>query len=122
WLQVRCALLPAATIDVEVREDPEQPRAQVRAGLERAPTAEGACVRLLHQVLGLLAGTDEMASDSIDLIRQCKCVLLEAHSVARFRCQAPSVGFPGRLAHPGHPSKAVDDSNDWLRLGIPGLK
>ena len=48
-----------------------------------------------------------MTGDSIDLIRQCKRVLLETHAVACVGCQAPSVGFPGCLAHPrGHPTKA----------------
>jgi len=46
-----------------------------------------------------------MAGDSIDLIRQCKSVLLEAHAVARISCKSPSVGFPRRFAHSGHPSK-----------------
>jgi hypothetical protein len=46
-----------------------------------------------------------MTGDSIDLIRQRKGVLLEAHAVARLRCELPSVGLPSRLAHSGHPSK-----------------
>src|SRR5437899_5036444 len=41
-----------------------------------------------------------MTGHPINLIRQCKCVLLEAHAVACISCQAPCVGFPGRLAHP----------------------
>jgi hypothetical protein len=35
---------------------------------------------LLHQVLGLLARPDEVHRDSIDLIRQSKRLLLEAHA------------------------------------------
>ena len=104
-LHVGRALLPPAAVDVQVREDAQQPRAQVRAGLERAPTAEGARVRLLHQILGLLAGADEMAGDSIDLIRQCKRVLLEAHAVARFCCNFRASGSRVVSLIPGHPSK-----------------
>ena len=48
-----------------------------------------------------------MARDSINLIRQCKSVLLEAHAVACSRCQPPSLRLPSRLAHSGHPSKAL---------------
>ena len=99
------ALLAPAAVDVQVREDAQEPGAQVRARLERAPTAKRARVRLLHQILGLLAGTDEMAGHPIDLIRQCKRVLLEAHAVARFSRQPSSVRLPRGLAHPrGHPS------------------
>src|SRR5438105_7248426 len=82
-LHVWGALLAAAAVDVQVREDAQEPGAQVRPRLERAPAAEGASVRLLHQVLGLLARAYEVAGHAVDLIRQCKSVLLEAHAVAR---------------------------------------
>src|SRR5262249_40308990 len=61
----------------------------------------------------------QVACDSVNLIRQCKSVLLEVHAIARFGCQAPRVGIPGRLAHPGHPSKAFDGSNVGWDALIP---
>src|SRR5919205_522526 len=43
-LHLRRALVAPAAIDVEIREDPEQPGAEIRAGVERTPAAEGAGV------------------------------------------------------------------------------
>jgi hypothetical protein len=119
-LRVRRALLLAAAIDVQVRQDPQQPCPQVRAGRERAPAPKRARIRFLHQILGLLAGTDEVTGHPINLIRQCKRVLLEAHAVARFRCQLPRVGFPCRLAHAGPPYQGVPRINVRLSTHIPG--
>jgi hypothetical protein len=47
-LQVGRALDAPATVDVQVREDAEQPRPQVGPRLELLPGAERACVRVLH--------------------------------------------------------------------------
>ena len=106
-LRIWLPLDPTPAIDVQVREDAKQPGTKIRSGRERAPRTKRARVSLLHQVVGLLAGTHEMARDSINLIRQCKSVLLEAHAVACSRCQPPSLRLPSRLAHSGHPSKAL---------------
>src|SRR5215210_5325964 len=121
-LHVGGALLTAAAVDVQVREDPQQPRAQVRPRLERTPAAERPRIRLLHQVLGLVARADEMAGDSIDLIRQCKRVLLETHAVARFSCELPSVGLPSGFAHLGPPYQGVLGINVRLSTLIPGTE
>src|SRR5439155_12135619 len=118
-LRVRRALLLAAAVDVQVRQDPQQPGAQVRAGCERAPAAKRARIRLLHQILGLLAGADEMAGHSIHLIRQSKRVLLEAHAIARFSRQLPCVGLPCGLAHFGPPYQGLLRVNVWLSTHIP---
>jgi len=39
-LHVGRALLPSTAVDVEVRQDPQEPRAEIRPGLERAPGPE----------------------------------------------------------------------------------
>ena len=118
-LRVRRALLLAAAVDVQVREDPQQPGPQVRAGRERPPAAKRARIRLLHQIFGLLAGADEMAGHSIHLIRQSKRVLLEAHAIARFSRQLPCVGFPCGLAHLGPPYQGLLGVNVRLSTHIP---
>ena len=51
-------------------------------GWKERQRPERARVGLLHQVLGLLARPDEVAGDSIDLVRESKCILLEPHAVA----------------------------------------
>src|SRR5829696_4790931 len=53
-LRVRGALLAATPIDVQIREDPEEPGPQVRPGPEGAPAPEGARVGVLNEILGLL--------------------------------------------------------------------
>ena len=85
------ALLAPAAVDVEVREDPEEPRAQVRPRRVRAPAAERPRIRLLHQVLGLLAAADETPRHPVDLIRELERFLLEPHAVACLRRQAPGL-------------------------------
>jgi len=54
-LRVGRPLYAAAAVDVEVRKDAEQPGAQIRPGLERAPAAEGARVGVLNEILRALA-------------------------------------------------------------------
>src|SRR4030081_1310286 len=70
-LLVGCALGAPAAIDVEVREDAKEPRAEVRPRRVRLPAAEGPRVGLLHQVLRLLFGARDASCHAIDLI--CKC-------------------------------------------------
>ena len=82
-LHLRRPLLAAATVDVEVREDPQQPRAEVRARLERLPAAERARVGVLHEILGLLARAGEMPGDAVHLVGESERVLLEPDPVAR---------------------------------------
>ena len=53
---VRPTLEPAAAVRVEVRQDPQEPRAEVGARGVGLPTPEGSRIRLLHQILGFLAG------------------------------------------------------------------
>src|SRR5262249_21478205 len=95
------ALRAAAAVDVQVREDPQEPRPQVRAGRERAPTPERPCVRLLHEILGLLARRDEPARDAVDLVGELERLLLEVHAVASHLGEPPRFGgFGPRLTHP----------------------
>jgi hypothetical protein len=63
-----------------------------------------------------------MTGDSVDLVGQSKCVLLEVDAVARIRRQPPCVGFARRLAHAGHPTKALVRSNDGFSPRIPGTE
>ena len=93
------ALLAAAAVDVEVREDAHEPRAQIRARRIGAPAAEGPRVGLLDEVLGLLARRDEPSRDPIDLIRQLQHLLLEANTLARLFCDATSIGLGRALTH-----------------------
>src|ERR671920_1375106 len=83
--------------------------AEVGSGRELLPAPEGAGVRLLDQVLGLLAGIDHMPRDSIDLICEVKCLLLETHAVACLSRDAACVGVGSRLAHAHDPSSAFPD-------------
>src|SRR5581483_3411824 len=76
-LYVGRPLQAAAAVDVQIREDAEQPCAEVRARLVLLPRAERARVRLLHQVLCLLARADEPAGDAIDLIAELERFLFE---------------------------------------------
>src|SRR5262249_9748831 len=80
---LRRALGAAAAVDVDVREDPEQPGPEVRAGLVLPPGAERTGVRLLHQVLRLLAGADQSAGNAVDLVTELQRLLFEANAVAR---------------------------------------
>ena len=84
----------AAAVDVQVREDAQQPGAQVRAGLVLLPGAEGACVGVLHEVLGLLAGAGEPPGDAVDLVAQLERLFLEANTVTLNLRDA--AGFGGR--------------------------
>jgi len=61
-----------------------------------------------------------VTGDSIDLIRQCKRVLLEMDAITRVRRQAPRIGFSRRLTHAGHPTKASSCSNAGFTRRIPG--
>ena len=56
-LHVGRALLAAAAVDVEVREDAHEPGPEVRPRRVGAPAPEGARVGLLDEVLGLLAAS-----------------------------------------------------------------
>src|SRR5262249_2611816 len=103
---LRRALLPAAAIDVEVGEDSKEPRAEVRARSERAPAAKGARVRLLHQVLRLLARPDEMPGDPEALVRQLERLFFETNAVTRLLRNPPGVCLRG-LAHAGHVTKRL---------------
>src|SRR5579864_5153688 len=62
-LHRRRALRAAPAVDVQVRQDAQQPGTQIRAGLVRAPAAKGPRVRLLDEVFGLFARAGEMARD-----------------------------------------------------------
>src|SRR4029453_3163060 len=118
-LRLGAPLVATGAVDVEVREDPEQPGAQVRAGRERAPAAEGALIGLLDEVLGLLAGVDEPARDPEDLIGELERLLLEAHAVARLVGDAAPLGVdvghqPPRAGKPASDRTVTSSSRDVL--------
>ena len=52
-------------------------------GRVRAPAAERARVRLLHEILGLLPRAGEVPRDAVHLVGERERLLLEAHAVAR---------------------------------------
>src|SRR5262249_31098901 len=99
-LLVRRALLPAPTVDVEIREDTKQPGPEIRARREGAPAAERPRIGLLDEVLSLLACRDEAPGNAIDLAGVLERLLLEAHTVTGVRSQTPRLAFARRLAHP----------------------
>src|SRR6266571_3923641 len=47
-----------------------------------------------------------MAGDPEDLVRQVESILLEAHTVALLRREAPSLALRSHFAHDGHPSES----------------
>ncbi len=91
-LHLRRALLAAPAVDVEVRQDPQEPRAEVRARRVRAPAAERPRVRLLDEVVRLLARAREMPRDAVDLVGEAERLLLEADAVARLDGEALASG------------------------------
>src|SRR6266545_3763499 len=96
--RLRRALLAPAAVDIEVREDAEQPGAQVRAGSERAPAPKCPRIRLLHQVLGLLAGADQVPRNPENLVGQLQRLFFETNAITRLLGDAPGLCL-GRLAH-----------------------
>src|SRR5439155_15626956 len=107
-----------ATIDVEVRKDPQQPGPQVRPRLVLLPGAERAGISLLHQVLGLLARADQPSRDAIDLVAELEGLFFEPDTVACDLRQ--STGFSGRRCALAHPAATLATwSNDDLSALIP---
>ena len=105
-LRLGLALKATAAIDVEVREDAEEPRAHVRAGRVRLPAAKGARVGLLDEILCLLARRDETTGNAVDLICKLERLLLEADAVTGFCRELARLGFT-LLCHPSHPIPAT---------------
>ena len=89
WLLVGRPLCAAPAVDVQIREDAQQPGAQVRPGRVRLPAAERPRVGLLHQVLGLFLGARDASSHAVNLICKRKRLLLEVDAIARVLCQSP---------------------------------
>src|SRR5215210_1870522 len=108
-LHVGRALELAAAVDVDVREDAEEPGAEVRSGRELLPASERAGVGLLDEVLGLLPRVDHVPRDSINLICKVERLLLETHAVACFSGDTACVGVGSRLAHAHDPSSAFPE-------------
>ena len=83
-----------------------------------APRAKRALVRLLHEILGLLARADQPAGHAVDLVAQLERLLFEANAVARL------LGEPAGIrrlsvrcrSSGGHPSNGF---NDHRALRIP---
>src|SRR5580765_8182530 len=90
-LGVRCPLRAAAAVYVQVREDAQEPRAEVRPGSERLPTPKGTCIRLLHQVLGLFLAARDPTGHSVHLVCKRKRFLLEMDTISRASCDSPGL-------------------------------
>src|SRR5205814_4935817 len=86
------ALHATATVDVQVREDAEQPCPQIRPRLKLLPRAEGTCIRVLHEILRLLARAHEASSHAVDLITELKRLFLEMHTIACLLGKLPGLG------------------------------
>ena len=75
-----CSLLLARIVNREVVQDAQQPRAQIRAGLVRAPRTEGAGVGLLDKILGGLVVPCQAASDTPDIVGKRERLFVEGES------------------------------------------
>src|SRR6185503_8539547 len=118
-LLVRRALRATAAVDVQVREDPQQPRAKVRPGRVRLPAPERPRVGFLHQVLGLFLGAGNAPSHPIDLICKRKRLLLESNAISRALCDPPGFLWRG-LTHPGDRSGKRQVAPSYSRLARAG--
>ena len=98
-LHVGRALLTPSTVDVQIREDPEQPRAEVGARAVRAPAAKRTGVRLLHEILGLLTRADESPGHPVHLIGELQGLLLETHAVTGLCRDPASIALGLKVAH-----------------------
>ena len=74
---VGTSLLGPVLVDVGVRQDPEQPRAEVGALGERVEAAEPLEIRLLHQILGVGAVARHAHGGRVELRRVLHCLLCE---------------------------------------------
>src|SRR5262245_32666972 len=83
------ALETAPAVDVEVREDPEEPRPEIRARGIGLPAPKGPCICVLDKILCFLAGRYETSGHSVDLIRERAGLFLEPHPIAGF-ARAPA--------------------------------
>ncbi len=98
-LHVGCSLHLATPVEVEVREDPEQPGAEVRARGVRLPAPERSTVGVLDKILSLLSGSDESARDAIHLVGERESLFLEANAIARLRRDPASIEFGLSVTH-----------------------
>ena len=89
----------AAAVEVEVREDPEQPGAEVRARGVRLPAPERPTVGVLDKILSLLSGSDEPARDAIHLVGERESLFLEADAIARLRRDPASIDLGLCVTH-----------------------
>src|SRR5439155_20667154 len=103
--RLRRTLLPAPAVDVEVGKDPKQPGAQVRPGRELLPGAEGALVRLLHEILRFFAGTGQTARDPVHLVAQAQRLFFESHTSTRLLGEP--AGVSGRRCALTHPAATL---------------
>ncbi len=88
-LQLRRTLIAPSAIDVEVRQDPQQPRAQIRTRRVRAPASKCARVRLLDEIVRLFPRVREMPRDAVDLVGQPERLLFEADAPGIVRVTTP---------------------------------
>src|SRR5581483_5483311 len=115
---LRSALHTAAAVDVQVREDAEQPGPEVRARLVLLPRAERSRVRVLHEVLGLLPRAGQPPCNAVDLVAQLQCLFFEADTITGLlRYPAGLGGSRSALAHPA--ATLATSCNDARREKIP---
>jgi len=97
---LRLALLLAIRVDVRVRQDPVQPRLEVRARLILVEGGEGLGERLLDQVLGIRRVTRHPQGSRVQLVEEGQRLAFEARSpfVGRLggRCAASFLCHHGR--------------------------
>ena len=74
---LRLALLLAVAVDEGIGQDAEQPRLQVRAGLELVERRVRLGERLLHEVLGIRRVTRHPQPRRVELIQERQHILLE---------------------------------------------
>ena len=88
-LLIRRPLGAPAAVDVQVREDAQKPRAEVRPGRVRLPAPKCPGVGLLHQILGLFLGAGDPSGHPIYLVCKRKRFLLELDAITRALCDSP---------------------------------
>src|SRR5207249_1678976 len=98
-LHVGRALDAPAPVDVEVREDAKEPGAHVRTRTEGAPAPKRPRIRHLHQIFCLLTGPDQPSRNSVDLVGEPECLLLEPDAIACFGGDASRFGGRLGVAH-----------------------
>ena len=122
---LRLALLLAVAVDERVGQDPEQPRLQVRPGLELVERRVGLGERLLDQVLGICRVPRHPQPRRVELIQEGQHIMLETlaalleclgyrtHPLGDLPHRPTVTGRMGGRIHPRDPSDRSESS--WRR-------